>query len=105
MADQHSDMRREILEIPSAVERLLADGADACRSAVADELAGKGAEVFITSGKSAAARQLAHVRSAHPLADPLSLIVSFYAMVERIATERGINPDTPRHLKKVTQTT
>lgn len=39
------------------------------------------------------------------LADPLGPILSFYAMIEQVATERGINPDAPRHLKKVTQTT
>ena len=31
-------------------------------------------------------------------------LVSFYTMVERVAADRGINPDTPRHLRKVTET-
>jgi glucosamine--fructose-6-phosphate aminotransferase (isomerizing) len=31
-------------------------------------------------------------------------MVSFYTMVERVAADRGINPDTPRHLRKVTET-
>ena len=38
------------------------------------------------------------------LTDPIALIASFYDMVERVATARGINPDAPRHLNKVTQT-
>jgi glucosamine--fructose-6-phosphate aminotransferase (isomerizing) len=45
------------------------------------------------------------VRTGHPLCDPLALIVSFYAMIERLAVARGLNPDMPRHLKKVTETT
>jgi glutamine---fructose-6-phosphate transaminase (isomerizing) len=34
----------------------------------------------------------------------LALIVSFYAMVEQLARARGIDPDHPRHLNKVTET-
>jgi glucosamine--fructose-6-phosphate aminotransferase (isomerizing) len=50
------------------------------------------------------AHALPVVRTAHPLTDPIALIVSFYAMVEQVAVARGINPDAPRHLRKVTQT-
>jgi hypothetical protein len=42
------------------------------------------------------------VRTGHPLTDPLALIVSFYAMIEAVAVVRGLDPDMPRHLKKVT---
>ena len=38
------------------------------------------------------------------LAALIALIVSFYAMVEQVARARGVNPDVPRHLKKVTET-
>ncbi len=71
---------------------------------VADEIAGKGAMVFATSSKAKRATQLPCVRTRHPLTDPISLIVSFYALVEAVARARGINPDEPRHLKKVTET-
>ena len=70
----------------------------------ADRLAGTGAQVFVTSQKVEKATVLETVRTGHSLCDPISLIVSFYATVERIAAERGIDPDTPRHLKKVTET-
>ncbi len=80
------------------------DLAEASLIEVADAIAAKGAKVFVTSDKCATAQRLEHVRTNHPLTDPLSLITSFYAMVERLATSRGINPDAPRHLKKVTQT-
>ncbi|MGB5558910.1 MAG: SIS domain-containing protein [Paracoccaceae bacterium] len=71
---------------------------------VADQLADKGASVFVTSSKAKSARILPAVRTGHPLTDPIALIASFYAMVETVATSRGINPDAPRHLNKVTET-
>ncbi len=81
-----------------------ADAAEAPLVGVADEVCSKGGAVFVTSNSSNIAKALPHIRTAHPLTDPLALIVSFYAMVEKTATERGIDPDTPRHLKKVTET-
>jgi glutamine---fructose-6-phosphate transaminase (isomerizing) len=73
-------------------------------AAVADQMAAKGAQVFVTSPLARAATPLPQVRTGHPLTDPLALIVSFYAMVEQVARARGIDPDRPRHLNKVTQT-
>lgn len=81
-----------------------ADKAEAALVEVADQLADKGARVFVTSDKARRAERLEHVRTAHWLTDPIALIVSFYAMVEQVAARRGINPDMPRHLKKVTET-
>lgn len=81
-----------------------ADRAEASIVEVVDELAGKGATVFVTSEGAARASRLPCQRTAHPLTDPISLIVSFYSMVEQVARARGINPDEPRHLKKVTET-
>lgn len=80
------------------------DQAEASLVRVAEEMAEKGAEVFVTSDKAAKATPLPTARTAHPLTDPVSLIVSFYAMVEVVAVAREINPDTPRHLRKVTET-
>ena len=62
-------------------------------------------DLFVTSAKARKANVLPVVRTGHPLLDPLPLIVSFYAMVEKFARDVGIDPDTPRHLKKVTKTT
>ncbi len=81
-----------------------ADQAEASLVDVADKIAGKGASVFVTSDTATCATPLPTARTAHPLLDPIALIVSFYAMVERVALARGINPDEPRHLKKVTET-
>jgi len=81
-----------------------ADAAEASVVSVADQLTEKGAQVFVTSDHPTTATALPHVRTRHYLTDPIALAVSFYAMVERVAAERGINPDTPRHLRKVTET-
>jgi glutamine---fructose-6-phosphate transaminase (isomerizing) len=81
-----------------------ADAAEVSVVETADALAGKGAQVFVTSDTARAAKRLPVVRTGHPLTDPLALIVTFYAMVERVAVARGIDPDKPRHLNKVTET-
>ncbi|WP_420396380.1 SIS domain-containing protein [Nioella sp.] len=80
------------------------DAAEASVVQVADNLAAKGASVFLTSDQPSGATQLPHVRTGHALTDAIALMVSFYTMVERVAADRGINPDTPRHLRKVTET-
>lgn len=82
-----------------------ADKAESALAQAADALAAKGATVFATTPRVTMATAMEVVRTGHWLTDPLALIVSFYAMVEGIARARGIDPDTPRHLKKVTETT
>lgn len=42
--------------------------------------------------------------SLHPLCDPLIAIQVFYFLAEQCAKARGINPDQPEHLAKVTNT-
>lgn len=80
------------------------DAAEPIIAQTADQIAAKGAAVFITSNKSKA-HALPAPRTGHPLTDPIALITSFYAMVEATARARGIDPDAPRHLSKVTETT
>lgn len=80
------------------------DEAEQSVAEVADALAEKGANVFATTGKVRRASSLTHTRTDHWLTDPIASIVSFYQMVETIALSRGINPDKPRHLNKVTET-
>ena len=81
-----------------------ADAAEESLAQTADALAEKGARVFAVTNRVGRARALPHLRTAHWLCDPIPAIVSFYAMVERVALARGIDPDRPRHLNKVTQT-
>lgn len=80
------------------------DAAEAALCDIADQIAAKGARVFATSDRVKAATRLEFVATGHPLTDPLALIVSFYAMVEHFARDSGIDPDKPRHLRKVTET-
>lgn len=81
-----------------------ADAAETALATVADAISSKGAHMFATANKVRRAVCIDHVRARHALTDPLSLIVSFYSMVEAFAVSRGIYPDTPRHLNKVTET-
>jgi glucosamine--fructose-6-phosphate aminotransferase (isomerizing) len=80
------------------------DAAEGSLAEVADQMAHKGARVYATTTKVQGATSIDHIRTNHGLCDPLSLIVSFYSMVEAFATSRGVDPDAPRHLKKVTET-
>jgi glutamine---fructose-6-phosphate transaminase (isomerizing) len=43
-------------------------------------------------------------RDAHPALDPLVAVQAFYAFVGRLAQARGLDPDQPPHLAKVTRT-
>ncbi len=82
-----------------------ADAAETALVDVADAIAAKGAQVHVTSDRATTAQALPVIRTGHPLTDPITLIASFYAMVEQVAVARGIDPDAPRHLNKVTETT
>ncbi|CAH1649623.1 Glucosamine-6-phosphate deaminase (isomerizing), alternative [Hyphomicrobiales bacterium] len=44
------------------------------------------------------------VPAPHPLLDPICQIASFYRFVEQVAQKRGLDPDRPPHLSKVTVT-
>ena len=40
----------------------------------------------------------------HPLVDPLLDVQPFYRIAERLSVQRGLDPDNPLHLRKVTKT-
>jgi glucosamine--fructose-6-phosphate aminotransferase (isomerizing) len=42
--------------------------------------------------------------AAHPVIEPLLAIQSFYRAAEGLARARGLDPDRPPHLNKVTET-
>ncbi len=44
------------------------------------------------------------LRKNAPKLDPLLRVVSFYRFIEALARRRGLNSDTPRHLRKITET-
>ncbi|RIX97994.1 SIS domain-containing protein [Aureimonas flava] len=62
-----------------------------------------GAALF-TVGEAGAGTRLPHAPTGHPLTEPLSMLVSFYGFVEAVARARGLDPDAPRGLRKVTET-
>lgn len=71
---------------------------------VANSLVGQNANIFITTDKPANGQKLPFVASGHPLTDPLLLIICYYQFIEKLARARGLNPDMPPHLKKITET-
>ncbi|MHA6298876.1 SIS domain-containing protein [Devosia sp. CAU 1758] len=80
------------------------DAAEASVADMAHKLAGQGAMAFLTSDQPGAAMALPFAATGHPITDPLALIVSFYGFVEALSRHRGLNPDVPPALKKVTET-
>ncbi len=80
------------------------DAAEDATAQAADALAEKGAAVFATTRKVSRATALPVVETGHWITDPITAITAFYGMVEAVAGARGIDPDAPRHLKKVTET-
>lgn len=103
----------EVLHGPAAIVRahfpvLALAVEDAAREqvvATSERLAGQGADVFLTSaGASDPVVELPAVAGVHPLTAPLVLAVSFYRFVEALSRRRGLNPDEPPYLRKVTET-
>jgi len=79
------------------------DAGDGLRRLAAD-LRGKGAALLSAEPGAAEAERLPVLAPDQPDADAVCLIQSFYAMVPLLAERRGIDPDKPRHLQKVTRT-
>ncbi len=70
----------------------------------AQEMRDRGARVLLAAPPGTAGANLPIAESASPDLDPVSVIQSFYPMVEALARARGMNPDQPRFLAKVTRT-
>jgi len=102
----------EVLHGPSAIvqERFpvlalaVEDAALPQIKATAERLAAQGADVFITGAQAQGCTALPAASGLHPLVAPIVVGVSFYHFVEQLARRRGFDPDTPPHLRKVTQT-
>ncbi len=71
---------------------------------VANQLSTQGAKIYATTDQQIKAEKLPFVASGYPLTDPLLLIISYYKFVENLARVKGLNPDSPPNLKKVTET-
>lgn len=102
----------EVLHGPAAIVQaqfpVLALGVDDAALphviSTAERLAAQGADVFVTGATAKGATTLPSVPGLHPLIAPLVLATAFYHFVEGLARRRGFDPDTPPHLRKVTET-
>lgn len=63
----------------------------------------RGARVFLAGAEAAGATRLPTVRCS-PLLEPILQIQSFYRAADALALARGLDPDRPPHLAKVTET-
>ena len=70
---------------------------------LAAEFASRGARVLLAGAEAGGAVSLP-VIATHPVIEPLLSIQSFYAMANTLALARGLDPDRPPHLHKVTET-
>lgn len=79
---------------------------DQARDAIielAADLTGQGADVFLAGAYSAGATILPTIE-AHPAIQPMLLAQSFYRLAHDVALARGLDPDRPPHLTKITET-
>ena len=72
--------------------------------ALARTMRARGARVLLAAPPGTPDAQLTLVTAELEDLDPLCAIQSFYPMVEALARERGLDPDQPPHLNKVTKT-
>ena len=102
----------EVLHGPSAIVQAqfpvlalaVEDAAQAGVVQTCERLAAQGADVFVTGVAAEGCVTLPSIGGLHPLVAPLVLVVGFYGFVEALARRRGFDPDTPPHLRKVTET-
>jgi glucosamine--fructose-6-phosphate aminotransferase (isomerizing) len=72
--------------------------------ALAEEMRGRGARVLLAAPEDVASRDLTLPVAATPDLDPIVAIQAFYVMAAKLSKARGLDPDRPRHLSKVTKT-
>lgn len=71
---------------------------------LATEMRGRGARVLLAAPADIAERDLTLPLASTPDLDPIAAIQSFYVMAAHLSKARGMDPDRPRHLSKVTKT-
>lgn len=102
----------EVLHGPSAIVRdrfpvlvfALEDESLPQLRSTAERLASQGADVFVTGIEVAGTTCLPTISGLHPLVAPLVQVTAWYCTVERLSRRRGLNPDQPTFLNKVTET-
>lgn len=71
---------------------------------LAEQMRQRGARVLLAAPAGTPGCELSLAASGHVDLDPIAAVQSFYRMVEALAHARGLDPDKPRHLNKVTRT-
>jgi glucosamine--fructose-6-phosphate aminotransferase (isomerizing) len=71
---------------------------------LAAQMRERGAHVLLAAPPGTPGCDLPLAPTGHVDLDPISAVQSFYGMVEGLARARGLDPDQPRHLQKVTRT-
>ena len=79
------------------------EAAAASRDAL-DRLIAAGADVTVAAHAPMPGRRLASVATGHRHLDPLTMILSYYRLIETVCRRRGHDPDRPPNLAKVTET-
>jgi glucosamine--fructose-6-phosphate aminotransferase (isomerizing) len=79
------------------------DETEASIEALVADVVGRGGEVFLAGPPVPGAIALPS-EAAHPAIEPMLQIQSFYRAVNALALARGLDPDAPPHLSKVTET-
>lgn len=80
------------------------DDAAAGVTALVADLRRKGARVLVAEPGNPQGDRLPVLPPDHPDADAICMIQSFYALLVKLAAERGTDADRPRHLQKITRT-
>lgn len=70
---------------------------------LAVEFAARDASVLLAGARAKGALSLPTLL-AHPVIQPILTIQSFYAMANNLSLARGLDPDSPPHLNKITET-
>ena len=71
---------------------------------LAAEMRQRGAKVLLAAPEDVAERDLTLPTAVTPDLDPIVAIEAFYVMAAQLSAARGMDPDKPRHLSKVTKT-
>ena len=78
--------------------------AQASLLALAQAMRQRGARVLLAAPVGTVGAELPLVNTAHEDLDPIAVLMSFYPMVEALARARGLDPDAPHRLSKITCT-
>jgi len=71
---------------------------------LARDFVARGAQVLIAGDEQPGALTLRALPDLHPVVAPLATIQSFYRLAAQLSLARGLHPDRPPHLHKVTET-